>query len=1774
LNKDAVWLRRIGAAVVLCAWAGQVGAVEPYQEYRKRIEAAQNMTALKNNLFGDSVSLYNGKTDFSVTDIDLPGNNGLPVRLSRNFSVELHLTGSATSFNANLEGAGGWNVDVPYISGTFASGGSSWADTRCSVSMVPTVPGGFSLTDIWQGNSIHIPGGGDRTMLGLESNTPKPSDGVTRKWTTSQRDAIDCIPMVSGLTGEGFRVTTTDGVRYSFNQAVSRLAGTMRKSLGLGGAAQASRTKIYVLATKAEDRFGNWVQYQYDANGHPTRIWSSDGREITLTYSGMNLTSASANGRTWSYGYGSVTGASGTQTRLTSVTLPDSSKWTYGYSNALDPSAVTWDGNSTSNCAEQPPETGWNFTLTAMHPSGATGSFVFSNVRHYRSGVHMSQCLQRVNNTNGEGGVPENNYYYELGVPNFFDVMTLTGKTISGPGITTPLQWTYSYGGGYQGLWGSSGTAANYPCTTCATEKEVVVVNPDQTRIKYRYGFEYAFNEGKLLGSSTLDAAGNVVSTSATTYMTTAQAAAQSFAPRYGLIYNGDDPSSAQVLPETGTVIQQDGASYQSTTISFDTLARPVSVTKASPWYSRTDVTEYYDDTARWILNQPSKVTNSNTGLVASQTSYTASAMPSQVWAFGKLQQTLTYNADGTVATVADGANHVTTLGSWKRGSPQSITYADNTTMSAVVDNNGWITSVTDENGYVSNYGYDAMGRISSIAYPASDTVAWNSTTQAFAQVSGTEYGLGAGHWRQTVSTGNARKETYFDALWRPIITREYDNANVTATQRFQRFAYDEEGRQVFASYPGTSDALTTGNWTEYDALGRTTSVSQDSELGLLTTTTQYPGNNQTRVTNPRGQVTVTGFQVFDQPDYKTPVWIQHPEGAYTDIPRDLFGKPTSIIRRNADSTTKVTRSYVYDSYQQLCKTVEPETGATATGYDAAGNVIWSAAGLTLTGTASCDAQSAYDSGRRVDRTYDARNRLKTLVFPDGNGNQSWTYFNDGKPSQIVTNNDAGTTQTVNTYTYNKRRLLTAETTGQVGSFNWSMGYGYDANGALASLTYPSGLAVGYAPNALGQPTQAGTYATGVSYYPNGGMKQFTYGNGIVHTMTQNARQLPAQVTDSGGVLSNAYTYDAAGNVAQIADSLDATRTRTMQYDGLDRLTQATSTSFGGDGVMKYTYDVLDNLRSAKLTGVKQYNYVYDATNRLSNIRNDAGATTIGLSYDVQGNLSNKNGQGFAFDVGNRLRTATGKEAYRYDAQGRRVVSTDLVSGGKIYSMYGQDGALRRQQNERQGKNFEYIQLNGSLVAKLTTVVAPVAPTLTAPSFSNNGSYSVSWNAVLSATSYELQEKVNSGAWAGIYTGAAQSWAASGKTGATYTYQVRACQNGACSTWSAPASTVVQLPPSASTSITLAAKAPNGNYTVSWGTIAGASTYKLEESINSGAWTTAQNTAAMSAAYSGRAAGTYAYRVSGCNPAGCGPVSGTASTQAYYPPASAPAISVPAQSLGGGYTVSWTTVGGAESYRLEESVNSGAWTYVTEIAGTSQAFSGKATGSYSYRVQGCNGAGCSSYSSVGTVSVIQPPAAPSLSVPSSSTTGSYSVTWSAVAMAVSYRLEQSANGGGWGLIQDDGSTGRGFSGVGLGNYGYRVQACNLAGCSGYSNTGTISVTPPPPTPTITSSVKYQWKQGTLTKIRCEVKWTASAGATNYDLAVAANGLVQYSGPLTSISAANATYCAPSHVVRACNASGCSAYSSPPYTQGFQDLGDLGAAAEAASLQDTGKGESE
>jgi YD repeat-containing protein len=804
-----------------------------------------------------------------------------------------------------------------------------------------------------------------------------------------------------------------------------------------------------------------------------------------------------------------------------------------------------------------------------------------------------------------------------------------------------------------------------------------------------------------------------------------------------------------------------------------------------------------------------------------------------------------------------------------------------------------------------------------------------------------------------------------------------------------------------------------------------------------------------------------------------------------------------------------VTRRYVYDAQQRLCKRVEPETGATVMDYDPAGNLLWSASGLNLPGL-GCDRSLVAESAK-VRRSYDDLNRLSHLTFPDGLGNQHWIYTADGLPNTITTQN-GGSASVVNSYTYNNRRLLNSESASHSDGTSWGLGYNYDRLGHLSSHTYPSGAIVDYAPNALGQATRAGTRATGARYYPNGALHTFNYGNGLVHTMTQNARSLPERSRAAGlGVtaLDDSYDYDENGNVAGITDALPGQRgNRSMGYDGLDRLTSTNSTMFG---LATYTYDALDNLRTVSVGSgprARSHTYLYDANQRLNSVTNtSSGAQVLAMAYDAQGNLSSRAGQAFSFDFGNRLREVPGVEQYRYDAHGRRVraISPTL---GTIDSVYGNDGVLRFQRDARANKATDFVYLAGSMVARVSSPIAagPVPPTLSAPATST-GSYTVSWGTASGATTYRLEERVGAGSFEEIQSGSALNRAFTSKPSGTYAYRLRACASSlvsSCGAYSAIVQVVVSALPPAPV-LSAPATSATGSYTVSWTSSQGATVYRLESLVN-GLWSELQQGSQTQRAFNGQPVGSYSYRVRACATslaASCGAYSNTVTVVVGLPP---PVLTAPSTSTNGSYTVSWTQISGATRYRLEEQSNAGAWSEIQSADALSRPVSGKPDGLYGYRVRACatdTVSSCSAYSNTANVSVSLLPPAPVLSAPDTSSNGSYTVSWTTPSGASYYRLDERQGSGSWQQVQAGTASSRAFTGKGNGSFEYRVRACRSAQeaeCGVYSATRTVVVNliALPPAPVLTAPASST--SGSYT-----VSWTSVSGGSFYRLEERANG---------------------------------------------------------------------
>jgi RHS repeat-associated protein len=283
---------------------------------------------------------------------------------------------------------------------------------------------------------------------------------------------------------------------------------------------------------------------------------------------------------------------------------------------------------------------------------------------------------------------------------------------------------------------------------------------------------------------------------------------------------------------------------------------------------------------------------------------------------------------------------------------------------------------------------------------------------------------------------------------------------------------------------------------------------------------------------------------------------------------------------------------------------------------------------------------------------------------PAGTDSISTAYDPDGRVQTLAT------PMTSWSYSYDKRGLIeTQALTANGGTF--TIADQFDPQAHVSQRTYPDGLVTSFSPNAWGEASQLGSFASSIGYSANGLVAGFTYGNGLAFSQSLDGRQRPASIQASGGsagtVVSLQYGYDSDNNVTGITDGVTGAQNRTLGYDGLDRLVSAS----GVWGSATYGYDAVDNLRTETI-GSQTINTVYNSsTNRIDGV---SGSLTRSYSYDPQGNLSGNGVNSFLFDVANRLVQTAGVASYRYDGHGRRTIT--IQNGNTEYSVYDLAGDL------------------------------------------------------------------------------------------------------------------------------------------------------------------------------------------------------------------------------------------------------------------------------------------------------------------------------------------------------------------------------------------------------------------------------------------------------------------------------------------------------------------
>ena len=215
--------------------------------------------------------------------------------------------------------------------------------------------------------------------------------------------------------------------------------------------------------------------------------------------------------------------------------------------------------------------------------------------------------------------------------------------------------------------------------------------------------------------------------------------------------------------------------------------------------------------------------------------------------------------------------------------------------------------------------------------------------------------------------------------------------------------------------------------------------------------------------------------------------------------------------------------------------------------------------------------------------------------------------------------------------------------------------------------------------------------------------------------------------------------------------------------------------------------------------------------------------------------------------------------------------------------------------------------------------------------------------------------------------------------------------------------------PATPSSITYPSSDCDGNFTVSWTTASGATSYELQRATNpsfTGA-TTVYNGSSTSYPQSGLGVGTYYYRVRAKNSCGSSGWRNGGAIVVSRPPSILKGITYPSSDCDGNFPVNWSAVSGATSYELQRATNprfTGATT-VYNGASTSYPQSGLGVGTYYYRVRAKNSCGSSGWRGGGAIVVSRPPGRFSYISPTDGATGvpiDADLDWSDSSYAIEY----------------------------------------------------------------------------------------------------------------------------------------------------------------------------
>ncbi len=1260
-----------------------------------------------NDSLNESISPFSGTIQLGFTDVFIPGNGGMDIRLMRFYT-------SLQPSQYPVFGAvgAGWTMHF----GRVIAPAAHFAKI-CSQNSFN------AFTD--DNPSIEF-SDGSRQVLVLDNF-------IQHNFGTDEAPDFRTRNDNSLITANNWRMhcVTTDTILHPVLTSPNGTTFHMNVQESVAG-------ELSWLPSRIEDLNGNWIRIDYKENNisgngkqYIDKIYRSEEGNatpvLTFHYNDAEATLGkpllleeihAENGtRKWIYKYEQeLVGFLFENKQLTSVTLPTGEEWKFDYYPKIP------DSNPNDDRAYD--DVGSYSIKQITYPNGAVIDYEYQGIEFSGPTGDLTTAIDKktLSNTKVDGTVEQFVWHYDF-EPKSTDKDPVTNVVIETKFSEDPTL---------------PGVPIKFDKTT--------VTNPDLTTVVYLHkGQGEHFDEtgvcstsssflnshiGALRGKYTYDAGGTIIrerrlfswnerqisheTSKRTTVNGCISEEPYSVLTAKGEYFGRDSSAPTNILQ---FAIYGDYDVYGNPGYVYEPINLDITeAEKTDGELAKKTFFNYKTDANQWIVGLPDEERITVTSLLTSDISaidaiigtekakitrdYFANGLLKSENRFGVVTAH-TYHATGDLHTTTDAENNVVQYSNYVRGTPQLEEYEENTQLSREVNTTGTIKSITDQRSNKTIYNYDLLNRLENIDYPLNLDV-------------NIDYVKTGDIYQRELTRGQFKEVTKYDGFFRPLemVRTDLDTSETITTT----YRYDAFGRVTFESYPNSS----LGFETVYDALGRIKSVTAANEFTVFY---DYDSTGYT-VTNERNYKTkynllVHGINIENAHVYRIDEEIDDTKKQYTTIRPNALGQPSEIRQDNGGAPVK--RTYKYNNKFWLEEQYDPEIGTTIFTHDLVGNVK----------TERLEQQPV------ITYIYDKLYRLKTVDYSDSTPDIGYTYYDNGL-TETISKGDSHWT-----FEFDANDNLDYEelSINRAIQRTYRLDYAYNALDNLASLTFPDGFFVDYQPDNFGRPTKVGSIASNVEFHPSGQLKSYLNANGTESSIELNSRLFPESIgvkKDLVDLVNLAYDYDPAGNIKLITDNVNPTRSVQLNlagsYDGLNRLGNVYSAGWRSfvenwPEQRMFDYDATGNIKSltaavVDLTTFVTETYKYDVRQRLLQLRGD------NFYYDRRGNMTKKYSsfdkvsQQYLFDSANQLiyysetegldridatAAASDKEkSFAYDGRGWRFLeqrweklegASTLSRADLVYQVYDSSGQLIFEEDFLDCRKTSFVKLGSRTIA-------------------------------------------------------------------------------------------------------------------------------------------------------------------------------------------------------------------------------------------------------------------------------------------------------------------------------------------------------------------------------------------------------------------------------------------------------------------------------------------